>query len=311
MERVVIVGAGAMGCLFAARLALAGKQVTLVDVDTARLEQIAARGIALHDHQGDRTARVTACTAADAKPADLVLVFTKAMHTAAAIRSVAHLNDGHCCALTLQNGLGNAEALAEVFPTDRVLIGVTDWPADLLPPNGVAAHGTGHVWLGPCDKAGADHAQAATALLNAGRMDARHDPEVLAAVWEKAAFNAALNALSTVLGLPVGGLDTPEGRRIALAVVDETVAVAASRGVAMDRARLAAKIDFALANHKAHKPSMLQDRLAGRPTEIDAINGQIVNAATAAGLAAPVTATLADLVRMGEPGQTQARPALS
>ncbi|MFN3458399.1 MAG: ketopantoate reductase family protein, partial [Novosphingobium sp.] len=130
-----------------------------------------------------------------------------------------------------------------------------------------------------------------------------HDTQVLAAIWEKAAFNAALNALSTILHLPVGGLDTAEGRSIATAVFDETIAAAASKGIAMDRTRLMAKMDFALANHKAHKPSMLQDRLAGRLTEIDAINGEIVKAALAAGLGAPVTSTLAALVRMGEPGR--------
>lgn len=302
MESVVVVGAGAMGCLFAARLALAGASVTVVDVDRARLARIAEEGIHLHDASGDHVVRVAACTAEETDRADLVLLFTKAMHSRAAIASVAHLADDKCCALTLQNGLGNAEAMAEVFQTANVLVGVTDWPADFAPPNSVSAHGEGHVWLGAFQPAGEAAALAATRLLNAANMGAQHDGAVLAAIWEKAAFNAALNALSTILNVPVGGLDTPDGRSIAMAVIDETIAVAAASGIAMDRARLLAKTDFALANHKAHKPSMLQDRLAGRVTEIEAINGQIVRAAAAAGLAAPVTATLAALVRMGEPG---------
>lgn len=303
MNRVVVVGAGAMGCLFAARLARAGSQVTVVDVDRERLRIIADEGIHLHDETGSHLVKVTACTADETDTADLVLLFTKAMHSRSAIASVAHLADGSCCALTLQNGLGNAEAIAEVFSPANVLAGVTDWPADFAPPNGVAAHGTGHVWLGAFDPAGVAAAQASVDLLNAAAMGAQHDGQVLAAIWEKAAFNAALNALATILNLPVGGLDTPEGRSIATAVIDETIAVAATKGIAMNRERLLAKTDFALANHKAHKPSMLQDRLAGRLTEIDAINGQIVEAAQAAGLTAPVTSTLAALVRMGEPGR--------
>lgn len=303
MDRVIVVGAGAMGCLFAARLALSGRHVTVVDVDRERLAVIAREGIRLHDAAGERIVKVEARTAAETDRADLVLLFTKAMHSRSAIASVAHLADGWCCALTLQNGLGNAEAIAEVFPLANVLAGVTDWPADFSPPNAVAAHGTGHVWLGAVDPAGRPFAEAAVALLDAAGMGAQHDPQVLAAIWEKAAFNAALNALSTILLLPVGGLDTVEGRSMAIAVFDETIAVAASKGISMDRARLLAKMDFALANHKAHKPSMLQDRMAGRLTEIDAINGEIVNAARAAGLAAPVTSTLAALVRMGEPGR--------
>ncbi len=300
MDKVVVVGAGAMGCLFAARLALAGADVTVVDVDRARIARIAEEGIHLHDASGDHAVRVGACLAGEADRADLVILFTKAMHSRAAIASVAHLADGNCCALTLQNGLGNAEAIAEIFPAANVLVGVTDWPADFAPPNGVSAHGEGHVWLGAFRPEGEAAAIAAVGLLNAAGMGAQHDGAVLAAIWEKAAFNAALNALSTILNVPVGGLDTPDGRSIAMAVIDETIAVAAASGIAMDRARLLAKTDFALANHKAHKPSMLQDRLAGRATEIEAINGQIVRAAAAAGLAAPVTATLAALVRMGD-----------
>lgn len=299
MERIVIVGAGAMGCLFAARLARTGKAVTVVDVNRERLGVIARDGIVLHDAAGEHRVAVGACTAAELTGrADLVMLFTKAMHSAAAIASIAHIVDADCCALTLQNGLGNAEALAGVFARNRILLGVTDWPADFTPPNGVANHGVGHVWLGADDPAGADLARCATDVLDAAGLNAQFDAEVHAAIWEKAAFNGALNALATILGKPVGALDCAEGRRIAEAVIDETIAAAAHRGVQMNRERLMAKTDFALLNHKGHMPSMLQDRLAGRPTEIDAINGQIVQAAQLAGTAAPVTAVLADLVRM-------------
>jgi 2-dehydropantoate 2-reductase len=125
------------------------------------------------------------------------------------------------------------------------------------------------------------------------------DPQVRAAVWEKVAFNAALNALATITGKPVGGLDCAEGRRIALAVVEETMATAQAHGV--PSTALLAKIEHALAHHRGHKPSMLQDRLAGRATEIRSINGAIVALADQAGVPVPVTRTLADLVRMGEP----------
>ncbi len=303
MERVVVLGAGAMGCLFAARLARAGKSVTVVDIDADRLRQIAEKGVELHDEDGKDVVTVGTALAADAPQADLLLLFTKAMHSRAAIQSIAHLADGNCSALTLQNGLGNAEAISEVFTPDRTLVGVTDWPADLSPPNAVAAHGTGHVWLGSVTAGGKNSAMEAVACLNAAAMQAQHDPLVLAAIWEKAAFNAALNALATILDCPVGGLDSPEGRRVATAVIEETIAVASAQGIQMDRGRLLAKTDFALTNHRAHKPSMLQDRLAGRATEIEAINGQIIAAAKRAGIAAPVTETLAELVRMGEPGR--------
>ena len=136
---------------------------------------------------------------------------------------------------------------------------------------------------------------------NQAGLAAEADAEIRVAIWEKVAFNAALNSIAAVTGLSVGGMDAPAGRRIAAAVVGEVVATAAAAGIELlDPDRIGGKIDFALANHRGHKASMLQDLLAGRPTEIEAINGAVARAAAAAGVATPVTSTLADLVRLIE-----------
>lgn len=303
MERIVMVGAGAMGCLFAARLALAGNAVTVVDVDPARLELIAGEGIVLDDDAGRHVAQVRAARAENVSgPVDLLMLFTKSMHSAAAIRSAAHLVDTGCTVLTLQNGLGNVEAIAEVFPAERIAWGVTDFPADIEGANLVASHGQGHIFLGKWPRGVDVRTEGIASLLSAAGLNAVADPEVPVAVWEKVAFNAALNALCTVSGLPVGGLDHPAGRRAARAVTDEIAKIAAAEGIAMDRARLNDKVAFAIANHRGHKPSMLQDRLAGRPTEIESINGALLAAAARSGVPAPALALLTDLVRLGEGG---------
>lgn len=302
MQRIVIVGAGAMGCLFAARLALAGKSVTVVDVDLARLALIAADGITLDDDTGHHVARVNAALASEiAGPVDLLMLFTKGMHSAAAIRSVAHLAQTDCTVLTLQNGLGNVEAIAEVFPQTRILWGVTDFPADLEGPTRVASHGQGHIFFGNYPSGADDRAKQVASLFAAAHLNAASDAEVKVAVWEKIAFNAALNALCTVSGLPVGGLDCPAGRSAARAVVGEIAVIAESEGALIDRERLESKINFALANHSSHKPSMLQDRIAGRRTEIESINGAVLDAGARRRIASPALEILTNLVRLGEP----------
>lgn len=299
MKQIVIVGAGAMGCLFAARLTEAGVDVMLVDVDRERIDLLNADGIGVDDGKGRRRVHVPACQAADlALRPDLIVLFVKAMHSRAAIESVAHLAMDGCFALTLQNGLGNAELLAEVFGADHTLLGVTDQPADLHGPTDVSAPGEGRVWLGSLTGEVGAGARSIAALLNDAGIETRVVVDAQAAVWEKAAFNAALNATAMIAGATVGQLDTAEGRRIAAAVVDEAVGVARACGIAVDAAAIMTKIDFALANHRDHKASMLQDRLAGRPTEIDAINGAIALKAGSLGIDAPVNATLADLVRL-------------
>ena len=298
IDRVVIVGAGAMGCFFAARLAETGTAVTLIEVDDARIAALNRDGITVDDALGMRVVSVAAGRAADLDGiADLIVLFTKGAHTASAAASIAHLVGPDTRALTLQNGIGNADAIAAVVPAERILVGVTDVPCDLVGPTSVASHGKGRSVLG--DFAGGDVAgpDAVVGLLRGAGLDAEHDPHVQIAIWEKIAFNAAMNALCTVSGLPVGGLDNEPGRRLIAGVRDEAVAVAHASGITVDAARIAAKIDNALANHVHHKPSMLQDRLAGRRTEIETINGAVVRAGVAAGIATPVNQTLADLVR--------------
>jgi len=298
---IVILGAGAMGCVFAARLALSGETVTLVDVDDARLEALNRDGITFVDHGQEQVVPIRAARAEQvAAPVDLVMLFTKGMHSAAAARSAAHLAGPRTWALTLQNGIGNAEQLAEVFAPDRVLMGVTDFPADLDGPTRVEQHGEGRIYLGGFTPAAHAGAEPVAAMLSKAGLGAKADAAIEVAMWEKVAFNAALNSIAMITERTVGGMDVPAGRRIAGAVVAETVAVANAKGIALARANVDAKVAFALANHRGHKASMLQDRLAGRRTEIDTINGAIVRAGEAAGVPTPVTATLADLVRLIE-----------
>jgi 2-dehydropantoate 2-reductase len=299
MDKVVIVGAGAMGCLFAARLAEAGARVTLVDVDRPRLDAMARDGINVDDDFGVRTVPVAAGTAAEVQDRpDLVLLFTKGLHSATAVQSVAHLAGPDTYALTLQNGIGNADILAETFDPSRVLLGVTALPSNLDGPTSISSHGSGYIALGPMEPDALAGAEAAAELLRRGKFDVRVDARIEVAVWEKVAFNAALNPLGAITGLTNGEVDMAEGRRIAMAVVAETVATAAAKGVPIDEARIRQQVDHALANHRDHRASMLQDRLAGRQTEIGSINGAIVREAERYGVATPVTAVLADLMRL-------------
>ena len=115
------------------------------------------------------------------------------------------------------------------------------------------------------------------------------------------AFNAATNALTAVTGSNVGQLaDSPDGRAVARTIVAEVASVALRKGIAVREKGVLATLDDAFANHREHKPSMLQDMLRGRRTEIDALNGAVVREAAALGMRVPVTETLYHLVRAME-----------
>jgi 2-dehydropantoate 2-reductase len=301
MREIVIVGAGAMGCLFAARLLATGVAVTLVDNNTERLAVIQQQGLELIDDSGSRVLKPRTALAADfSGPADLVILFTKGVHSAAAVESVAHLASLRPVALTLQNGLGNAEILAAAFGAERVLMGTAHVPADLQPPNKVITHGFAHVHLGGYVPAAQGLAQPVSELLTRSAFDSTVAANAEAAVWEKLVFNAALNSMAMIAQTTNGRMNNDPGHRIASAVVLESVAVARAQGIELDVQAINETIARALAEHPKHKASMLQDREHGRAGEIETLNGAIVRIGQQRGVPTPVNATLADLVRLIE-----------
>lgn len=298
-----ILGAGAMGQLFGARLQLAGNDVVFIDASATTIEALNRHGISLTTDGQTEHAPARAGTAKDfAEPLELVVVFTKGFHTAAAIKSIRHLIDERSIGLTLQNGLGNAEILAKEFGAERTWIGITDFPADLERPGILSTTSGGKARLGPLTGGLERETDDLAARLNTARLNATSDPAIHEAIWEKIAFNAALNTLSAVTGQTVGEIgSSPEARRIVERVLDETLAVAQTNGITLQRDRVEAALENAFTHHKDHKTSMLQDREAGRRTEIDYIGGAVVRLGQEAGVPTPVLWTLSNLVLTAAP----------
>lgn len=298
-----ILGAGAMGQLFGARLQLAGNNVIFIDAAAGTIEALNRHGITLttDGHTEHTTAR--AGTARDfTEPLELVVVFTKGFHTSAAVESIRHLIDKRSMGLTLQNGLGNADILAREFGAERTWIGITDFPADLERPGIIGTSSGGNVRLGPLTGSLKPETDDLTATLNAARLNATSDPDIHETIWEKIAFNAALNTLSAVTGQTVGEIGSnEEARRIVDRVLNESIAVAQAQGITPQRERVEAALQNAYKHHKDHKTSMLQDRQAGRPTEIDVIGGAVVRLGQETGIPTPVLWTLSSLARQPTP----------
>ena len=127
--RIAVLGAGAMGSVYGARLADGGAEVTLLDVNQSHLDAIARDGLEVALDEGTKIHRLAAVRPEDFRgPVDVVLVFTKIFHTAAALGAVAGQLDG-AVLLSLQNGIGNGERLAVHVPAERTLVGMTMTPA--------------------------------------------------------------------------------------------------------------------------------------------------------------------------------------
>jgi len=301
--KISIVGAGAMGSLFGGLLAESGNEVTLIDVNDAHIGAVRTEGLRLATVGGDR--QVTTLKAVRPEDAvgfpDLLLVFTKTLHTSAALSGVRHLIGPGVHVLSLQNGLGNIEKIAGFVPPERVLIGVTTWPADMVGPGHVHSHGKGVVRLMAADGIDRPFVSEVTEVLTKAGLDCTSDSTVWAAIWEKVAFNAALNSICAVSGCTVDELGkVPDGSRLANDVVTEVLSVALRLGIDVDPAKCWGNVASAIAQHKGHKPSMLQDVLAGRRTEVESINGAVVALAGPLNIRLPATETLLALVRLAE-----------
>lgn len=303
--RVLVVGAGAMGCLYGAALHRGGCDVTLVDVNAAHVDAINADGLKLDRRSGVEFLAIPAALPGDAPgPADLVLLFTKTFHTDSALAGVVHAIGPETHVLTLQNGLGNAERIAAHVDRERVLVGVSMLPADFVGPGHVRSHGDGGTKLGMAFGGDDSFARKIAATLASGDLPATADPAVLEAVWSKAIFNAAMNTLCALTRRTPGFfLEQPEARATISAVVEEGVAAAQANGVPIISEPIHALTLVSMTDHADHEASMLQDVNHKRPTEVDAINGAIVAAARSAGVETPVTATLWRLVKLEEAKQ--------
>src|SRR3984885_3880587 len=215
--KITIAGSGAMGCRFGAALFEAGHQVTLLDGWREHVTPINEAGLRVTDVTGTRTLAVPAALFPDPpRPApdvaeatgvaDLVVVFAKATGTAAVAAAATGAIGPSTLVLTLQNGLGNIEALLARVPADRLLAGTTTLGTELLGPGHIRALGTGETVLGPLGAFGGAATKAAeliaSTLADAG-IRVRTSPNALEGIWAKVAFNWVLNTLCSIASIPV------------------------------------------------------------------------------------------------------------
>jgi 2-dehydropantoate 2-reductase len=294
--RVCIVGCGAVGSLFAAHLAtLDDVEVWAYDVVEEHVAAINANGLRLTG-RADILAPVSARSdPAQIPPCQFGIVATKGMFTEQAITaSAAVFVDGAVC--SVQNGVGNEELIAEHVP--RVIRGTT-FPAGRVVAPGVVQMDTGgDTWIGPFEErpASAAEIERLADALTRGGMPTVALADARGAQWTKLIFNAASNALAALTGLTHGRLwELPATRTLVIGVIAEGVAVAGALGITLDSDPQEL---FAHAAQVAydHRPSMLQDALAHRPTEIDALNGGIVRFGAASGVPTPLNEAIVALV---------------
>ncbi len=296
--KVAVMGAGAMGSLFGAYLAQAGESVVVVDIWLEHIEAIQTQGLILEEAGGERSVPLTATTEIDScEPVDLVILFVKSAATRLAATSAGAILKPGGRILTLQNGLGNAEAIAEVVGVQRVLVGTTAQGATLLGPGRVRHAGQGDTHIGRLSGELDDFCQEVAAILSNAGLPTFVEPDVRSLVWGKLIINTGINALTALLRLRNGQLaELPETQQLLTMAVEEAIDVASTAGIHLPYDNPVEKVLSVAIATNDNQSSMLQDILRGATTEIAVINGAIAREGERVGVATPVNRTLTLLV---------------
>lgn len=301
-----VLGTGAMGCLWAANLAAAGRHVTLIGRDRPR--PAAYHGVTLETAAGGELFEVALENAGSPGNIERLLVCTKACDVLAALDGIAHRLTRDAAIVLLQNGMGFHDAAATLLPGARLYCALTTEGAWCPAPFHVRHAGRGTTLLGRYPRGLLADAQALAGELPETRFEIRAVADTEQELWRKLAVNCAINALTAVHGCPNGALLQPgPAHEEFMALCVEIAAILEALGHAELAGELPALAGEVARRTATNRSSMLQDVLAGRPTEIDYINGFLRDRARAAGVPCPLNEALCRRVREIEHGLV-ARP---
>ena len=302
--KIAIIGAGAMGCRFGVALMGAGAEVTLCDIWREHIDAIIQNGLRVVDGDCEQYIKIPAVT--DVKSigaADAVIIFTKALHTEDAVRQALEIMGPRTPAFTFQNGLGNISILERYVGRDRVIAGITNYPTDLLGPGAVRIDGTGFTKLMALGDAGRDISLELCTLLKTSGMNCEISDDIMKEIWEKLAFNNAMNTITSLTRQQVGNMGrSPYGFELCSLIAREVCDVALAEGVGASYESVIETFKKVLDPNESgtHLTSMLQDVLKGKPTEIDSICGAVIEKASGHGIGTPHLKTVFNLIKVVE-----------
>ncbi len=294
---ILVVGPGAMGCLFAAKLKESGNHVTLLDYKKHRADLISSQGIKIEGLSGDMTVPVQATTSIPQESPDLTMICVKATKTRDVAQAIKPALGPNTHVLTLQNGIGNMEILSEILGEEKICGGVTSEGATVLGPGHIRHAGQGETFIGSAHVS-KDKIERIVSVFNDAGFHTEFAQDVTSLLWGKLLVNVGINALTAITRVKNGILPSiPGTRAIMEKAVKEAEQVAKKKGVTLPYEDPLARVIQVCEATSANVASMLQDVLNHRITEVDFINGAIVKEARSINLPTPVNETLTDLVK--------------
>ena len=303
--KICILGAGSLGCALGGVLTEAGNDVWLINRNASLVDALNSNGLTLRDGGVDRVVRVQAASSAQAVVSvtgvvDLVVVLVKSFDTGAAMTAAMALLGPKTHVLSLQNGVGHEEILAELVGRERVIGGKTYAGGTQL---GVAHISIGtrgkETIIGELDGGVSERTAQIAALFTAAGLQTTVSNNIMQTIWEKLLVNISTGALCAITRLPYGKLyAVPEVEATALAAVAEAMAVAKASGVQLTTTDPRQPwLKAAAGLPPEFKTSMLQSLEKGSVTEVDYINGAVVRQGQKYGIPTPVNQVLVACIK--------------
>jgi 2-dehydropantoate 2-reductase len=299
--KIAIVGAGAMGCMYGAKLsAVPTNEVYLIDVWKEHIDSINENGLLMEENEKLVIyANVSGISdAALVGPCDLAIIFVKSTLTGTAVKTNKAVFGPDTVVLTLQNGLGNIDLICAEMGDNNVIAGTTAHGATMLGPGKMRHAGSGKTIIGELDGKRSGRIVKIASVLEAAGLETDISDNVIGLVWDKLIVNVGINALTGITKLHNGEiLNYPEIVELMEAAVSEAFTVARTKGIKLSYEDPVAHTKAVCAATAANKSSMLQDILNHKQTEINMINGAIVREGASAGVDAPVNMVLTNLIK--------------
>lgn len=296
--KIVVIGAGAMGCLYGAYLSCEN-EVVMLDSFRPQVDAINSNGITITETDGSQRhfPAVRACLSGEYRDtADLVIVFVKSNYTEDALSANKSLFGPNTIVMTLQNGAGNDRKIARYVKPENVIIGTSKHNSVNLGNGHIRHAGSGATTIGSNHNA-RENLEKISALLQSAGLDTEISDDIQRIIWGKLFVNLSINTFTAITETPIGFMIKDRyAWDFAKRLVYEAVDVAEEDGTYFDRREVLESVRNVCIQAENGYSSMYQDRKRGIKTEIDAINGAIVEQAKIYGVPVPYNSLIVDLI---------------
>lgn len=277
--KIVIVGAGAMGSLFAGHLGLnEDNEVWAYDVWQEHVDAISENGLLMVKNGVEHIVKINAtsdpCTIGKS---DLIIVLTKYIHTENAMNDIKDIIGENTKIITLQNGIGNVDILLKYVDKSNILFGLTTLPSELIKPGHIEVSGGGVTYAWPYNNELTDEILEIEKNFIQSDLDFMINKDIHHKIWSKLMVNCSVAVVCAINKTKVGALiDNSSAVKLIENIVKEITVVANAKGIDIDYEKSLKNVMKVAREGYEHYPSIAVDIMKGRKTEIDCLNGAVI-----------------------------------